>query len=66
MRTHTDHGTQRRCDLAPSPEDLRPSDDGEEEKEGGESEQQDHHSREGFLKQVNCVERPDDERVNIS
>ena len=59
--------TYDRCFPVPSPEDLRPLDDGEEEKEGGESEQQeDHHSREGFLKQVNCVERPDDERVNIS
>ena len=35
MRTHTEHGTQRRCDLAPSPEDLRPSDDEEEQEEGG-------------------------------
>lgn len=58
--------THDRCFPVPSPEDLRPSDDGEEEeeekegeKEGGESEQQeDHHSREGFLKQV--------KRVNIS
>ena len=29
------HGTQRKCDLAPSPEDLRPSDDEEEQEEGG-------------------------------
>lgn len=35
MRTHREHGTQRRCDLAPSPEDLRPSDDEEEQEEGG-------------------------------
>lgn len=35
MRTHTEHGTQRRCDLAPSPEDLRPSDDEKEQEEGG-------------------------------
>lgn len=62
--------THDRCFPVPSPEDLRHSDDGEEEKEekeGTESEQQeDHHSREGFLKQVNCAERPGDERVNLS
>lgn len=32
--THTEHGTQRRCDLALSPEVLRASDNGEEQ-EGG-------------------------------
>ena len=35
MRTHTEHGTQRRCDLALSPEVLRASDNGEEQEEGG-------------------------------
>ena len=43
MRTHTEHGTQRRCDLALSPEDLRASDNEEQEegrKGGGDAEPQ--------------------------